>query len=117
MALSEAGYTVVSFSGELDLNDRERIVAALRPLAEVKAPLVDLSAVSYLDSTVLGCLIGLNKRVRARGNRLSIIVSEPRILKIFAMTKLNQVFDIFESQEAALRKNVRGIDSGSSRVS
>lgn len=117
MALSEAGYTVISFSGDLDLNDRDRLVESLRPLAEVKAPLVDLSEVTYLDSTVLGCLIGLNKRVRQRGNRLSIIVSEPRILKIFAMTKLNSVFDIFESPEAALRKNVFGIDSGSSRVS
>lgn len=117
MSLSEAGYTVVSFSGELDLSDRDRLVEALRPLAEVKAPLVDLSGVTYLDSTVLGCLIGLNKRVRQRGHRLSVIVSEPRILKIFAMTKLNAVFDIFESPEAALRKNVFGIDSGSSRVS
>lgn len=112
MTLTEAGYTVVSFSGELDLKDRDRIIEALRPLVSAAAPLVDFSNVTYLDSTVLGALIGLNKRVVQHGKRLSIIVREPRILKIFLMTKLNYVFDIFESPEAAMRKNVIGIKPG-----
>ncbi|GAC1390145.1 MAG: hypothetical protein NVSMB31_06830 [Vulcanimicrobiaceae bacterium] len=110
MSLTEAGYTVVAFSGELDLSDRERIVEALRPLADANSPLVDLSAVTYLDSTVLGALIGLNKAVVRHGKRLSLIVSDDRVLKIFSMTKLNEVFDIFESPDGALRKNVIGIN-------
>ena len=109
LSLPDAGYTVVSFSGELDLSDRDRIVEALRALTTVDAPLVDLSNVSYLDSTVLGALIGLNKAVASRGKRLSVVVGSDRVLKIFSMTKLNQVFDVYESAEAAMHKNVHGI--------
>jgi anti-sigma B factor antagonist len=109
LSLRDAGYTVVNFSGELDLSDRDRIVEALRGLMQADAPLVDLSDVTYLDSTVLGALIGLNKAVVARGKRLSVIVGSERVLKIFSMTKLNQVFDVYESAEAAMHKNVHGI--------
>ncbi|MFN2527092.1 MAG: STAS domain-containing protein [Candidatus Baltobacteraceae bacterium] len=109
LSLSDAGYTVVSFSGELDLSDRDRIVEELRLLTDAQAPLVDLSTVTYLDSTVLGALIGLNKAVAVRGKRLSVLVGSDRILKIFSMTKLNQIFDIYESEEAAMHKNVLSI--------
>ena len=109
MSLNDAGYTVVSFAGELDLSDRERIVDELRSLTATEAPMVDLTKVTYLDSTVLGALIGLNKTVAMRGKRLSLLVGSDRILKIFSMTKLDQVFDIYESEEAAMHKNVRSI--------
>ena len=110
MSLSEAGYSVVAFSGDLDLGDRERIVETLRPLARADAPLVDLTDVTYVDSTFLGALLGLNKSVTKRGKRLSVIVTDERVRKIFAMTKLNQLFDIFDSRDAALRKNIVGLN-------
>ncbi len=109
MSLSEAGYTVVRFEGELDLSDRDRIVEELRSLTNAPAPLVDLSNATYLDSAVLGALIGLNKAIAVRGKRLSALVGSDRILKIFSMTRLNQIFDIYESEEAAMHKNIRSI--------
>lgn len=109
MSLSDAGYTVVSFAGELDLSDRDRIVEELRGLTDANAPLVDLSNVTYLDSTMLGALIGLNKAVAARGKRLSVVVGSERVLKIFSMTKLNEIFDVYESGAAAMRNNIRSI--------
>ena len=100
MSLDGAGYTIVRFSGELDLSDRDRIVGELRSLAEADFPLVDLTQVTYLDSTVLGALIGLNKSVLARGKRLSVVAGSERVLKIFVMTRLDQVFDVYETAEA-----------------
>lgn len=117
MSLTEAGYSVVAFTGDLDLNDRERIVDALRPLATAEAPLVDLTDVTYLDSTVLGALVGLNKSVARRGKRVSIIVGSERVLKIFTMTRLNEVFDVFTSREAALRKNIIGLNPNRTQAS
>lgn len=104
--LEEAGYTVASLSGELDMTMREEIVALLRPLAESPMPLVDLRDVSYLDSSALGALIGLRKAVARKGNRVSVVVSSRKIRQIFAMTRVEELFDIYETVGAACRKNV-----------
>src|SRR3954454_1299349 len=64
-----SGLGLVSVSGELDLYDE---TALSRSLASAEAPTVvlDLSGVSFLDSTICGLLVGEAKhRRRARGER------------------------------------------------
>src|SRR5690606_41652278 len=62
----------------------------------------DLRAVRFMDSTGLGVLVGVLKRVRLAGGSLSLVIDSERILKVFRITALTQIFDIFDSVGDAL---------------
>jgi anti-sigma B factor antagonist len=89
--------------GELDVATapelRSRLDSAIdRGPAVVVA---DLLGVTFLDSTALGVLIGALKRCQATGRELRIVAAEPRILKIFEITGLTELFSLFPTVEEA----------------
>ena len=53
---------------------------------------LDLLEVSFLDSTALGVLVGGLKRCRELGGDMRVVVVGPRIIKIFEITGLTNVF-------------------------
>ena len=89
--------------GELDLATapmlRERLYGAAD---RSSGPLiVDLLAVTFIDSTALGVLIGTQERCQERGIDLRLVLEDARILKIFEITGLTSVFTIADSAQAA----------------
>ena len=64
--------------------------------------LLDLSAVDFLSSSALGKLITLDKKTRARGGALKLSNICPKLLQLFAVTKLDRLFDIEPDETAAL---------------
>jgi anti-sigma B factor antagonist len=56
--------------------------------------LLDFSNVEYLSSAALGRFIILHKKVLAAGGRLVLYNIDPEIYEVFAVTKLNKLFDI-----------------------
>jgi hypothetical protein len=62
---------------------------------------VDLSRVSFIDSSGLGVLVGALKRVRERG-ALSLVCPEPRVRRVFEITGLTQVFPMYNGLEEAV---------------
>ena len=69
---------------------------------------VDFTETTFIDSTTLGVLVGGVKRLRPNGGRLSLVCSDRNIAKIFEITGLNKVFDIYESRDEAVRSTDRG---------
>jgi anti-sigma B factor antagonist len=63
---------------------------------------LDFSNVEYLSSAALGKLITLDKKVKAARGKLRLCSIRPDIYEVFAITKLNKLFDIHENQEQAL---------------
>lgn len=63
---------------------------------------LDFSNVEYLSSAALGKLITMNKKVTDAGGQLRLCSIRPDIYEVFAITRLNKVFDIRDTQEAAL---------------
>jgi anti-sigma B factor antagonist len=94
---------VVEVSGELDLATapelRERLDAHLD--AGRYTIVVDLRSVTFLDSTALGVLVGALKRCRERDGDLRLTTAEPRILKLFTITGLNETFSISSAVDAS----------------
>lgn len=103
----EGDYDVLAPKGEVDLSSytqlRDRIGELL---AAGRANLVlDLAGTSFLDSTALGAFISGRRRAHAAGGSFAIICSTPQLLKLFALTKLDVVFDVQPSL-AAWRESV-----------
>ena len=74
----------------------QRVIAQGEPTI-----VLDLLGVTFLDSTALGVLVGALKRCREAGGDLHIVVADPRIMKIFEITGLTNVFTIVDSLHAA----------------
>jgi len=96
--------TVIAPRGEVDIATagqlRERVDQVIgRTTGTV---VVDLTAVSFIDSTGLGVLIGARKRCEADGRTLVVVVAEPRIRKVFEITGLSELFDIRPTVGSAL---------------
>jgi anti-sigma B factor antagonist len=98
--------TVIDLEGEVDVYTaphlKQRIIDLLDSGA--KHVTVNLSNVDYLDSTALGVLIGGLKRLRERNGTLDLICPNPRIKRIFEITGLDKIFDIYNTEEEVLQK-------------
>ena len=64
--------------------------------------LLNFSSVSFLSSAALGKLINLDKKVRAHGGKLKLSNVRPEIYEVFAITKLNKLFEMHEEEADAL---------------
>jgi anti-sigma B factor antagonist len=100
---------ILSLAGEVDVANAGRVRDAGLKLVSggMKYLIVDLSATEYMDSTGLGTLVGLHKRLRESEGELIVAGSQPRVKRLFEITGLSQVFKIFDDVAAAL-KEVRG---------
>lgn len=67
-----------------------------------KKIVLDFTSVEYLSSAALGKLITMDKKVKAVGGKLRLCSIRPDIYEVFAITRLNKLFDIRDDQEAAL---------------
>lgn len=107
---SAGGVPVVEVSGEVDLATapllRERLESHLQ--AGATSLIVDLSGTTFLDSTGLGVLVNALKRCRESGGELHLVAVDPRILKLFAITGLQETFSIADSVEAVAPGSVGG---------
>lgn len=64
--------------------------------------LLNFSNVEFLSSGALGKLITLDKKVKAHEGVLKLSNIRPEIYEVFAITKLNKLFDIKDDEAAAL---------------
>lgn len=97
---------VLEIEGEVDVYTSPELKQNLVKLAEdgVKHVIVNLSRVEYLDSTGLGVLIGGLKRLREIEGNLVLVGPGMRILRIFEITGLDKIFDIYQTDEEAAAK-------------
>ena len=64
--------------------------------------LLQMSAVNFVDSTGLGTIVRLAKRVREANGQLRLSDPQPKILEMFELTRLDKILPIFKTQEEAL---------------
>lgn len=95
---------IVSLSGELDLYTAERVRVAVDEAGAVGADnvIVDLSEISFIDSTALGVLVQETKRLEGRGHSLVLVTNDPRTLRVFEVTGLDRVLRTFATLHDAL---------------
>ena len=108
LTINEVGdVTVVRFRDQkiidnLNIQELGRELARLVEVENRGKLLLNFSAVEFLSSAALGKLITLDKKVKAAGGALKLCQIQPEIYEVFAITKLNRLFDIKEDEADAL---------------
>jgi anti-sigma B factor antagonist len=64
---------------------------------------LDFTEVKNLSSFMLSTLVELNKKIKAVDGRLALCSIDAELLKVFAMTRLNQLFSIYPDESEAVQ--------------
>ena len=95
---------VLPLEGEIDLHVSPGIASSLSVMVHDKPQrlVVDLSGVSYIDSSGLAVLIEAMQNVAAYGGKFALAGLQESVRPIFEIARLDQVFRIFPDTAAAL---------------
>jgi anti-sigma B factor antagonist len=97
---------VIEVEGQIDLyaapEFKERTARVIEGGA--KCVIIDLSRVTFMDSTGLGVLVGALKRIRAARADLLLVVTDYDIERLFELTGLDGTFRIYRSRDDALEQ-------------
>ena len=103
-ARTERGHVIATLRGELDVASaptlREQLLGLLRPAAS--RLIIDLSAVSYADTSGLTVLVGTGHRAGLLGGYLRLAAPSPEVARALSITGLNRHLDIFPTVHAAI---------------
>ncbi len=97
------GHGLIEVSGEVDLYTAPRFKDDLIALIDegVVDIVIDLSRVTFIDSTALGVIIGGVKRLHDVDGRLALVAASRPVVRILNITGLDRVLTIFDTREAA----------------
>lgn len=95
---------VLSLEGEIDLHVSPKVKASLTKIVETKPPIVvvDLSAVTYIDSSGLAVLIEAMQNVEEYRGKFALAGLQEAVRPVFEIARLDQVFVIYPHVDAAL---------------
>lgn len=95
--------SVIAVEGELDLATAPRLKSMLIDSLESGHGrcVVDLSLVTFMDSTALGVLLGVNRKLDPDA-QLAIVCARERVLQIFEFSGTDGMFAIYPTLDEAL---------------
>jgi anti-sigma B factor antagonist len=95
---------VLPLEGEIDLHVSPRVAESLATMIEEKPArlVVDLTHVTYIDSSGLAVLIEGMQNVEGYGGKFFLAGLQENVRPIFEIARLDQVFNIFPHVDAAL---------------
>lgn len=103
-ARTEGAVTVVAVGGELDLHTAPELASALESAQAASGALVvDCTEVGFMDSTGLSVFVAAHQRAREAGASLGVVVAEPAVRKVFAITGIDAVIPIHDRLDSALQ--------------
>ena len=97
--------TVLDMSGKITIGEGSvSLRSAIRRLLEEgqKRILLNLSAVSYIDSSGIGELVSSYTAINKEGGQLKLLNLTQKIKDLLTITKLLTVFDVYDSEADAL---------------
>jgi anti-sigma B factor antagonist len=84
------GATVIAVAGEIDMATAPELANVLNDFAQ-DSVLVDLSAVTFIDSSGLAALSVAHQRTRDAGGQIAIGGVQPNVQKVFDITGLTDL--------------------------
>ena len=95
---------VLPLEGEIDLHVSPEVAELLRTMIAKKPKIVvvDLTKVTYFDSSGLAVLIEGMQNVQEYGGKFALAGVQESVQNIFDLARLDQVFQIFPDVDSAL---------------
>jgi anti-anti-sigma factor len=101
---SQPGVAVLRVNGELDLGTIGGLMTAVEERTAPGARIVlDLEGLRFCDSTGLGAIIKLHRRLSDLGGVLALSTPGRRITDVLSISGVDQVIAVYPSVAAALR--------------
>lgn len=96
---------VVRLQGRLDAQSAPNLKAVWRQYEErgINSVFLNLELVEFIDSLGVSTLVSGLKQMRSRGGDLRLIGVQPSARVIFELMALDKVFNIFDTEEHALK--------------
>jgi anti-sigma B factor antagonist len=98
------GVVVVEVDGQLIVGNRQELKQKVLDALEAgnKKFLIDFTKTGYIDSSGLGVLVSLSKKIRDEGGDLRLAGLNDDLKTLFELTKLDTLFAITDSAAEAL---------------
>jgi len=89
---STPGESVVHCTGKVTSDTIQGLKATVKPLlSESRTVVLDLTNVTYMDSSGLGAIVGLYISAKAAKSKLKLINLNEHLKEIFSITRLGQI--------------------------
>ncbi|HEY6729011.1 MAG TPA: STAS domain-containing protein [Polyangiaceae bacterium] len=96
-ANEQRGVTVVSvLDARIDATSSDEFKLAVASSID-RGPMhivLDLTSVSFIDSTGLGALVGGFKHISSKGGRLIVVGLQPGVSSLFKLTRMDKLFEV-----------------------
>lgn len=99
----EGPVTVLTLSGDIDLNHSPKLRGVLQKLVEKKCPalLLDFTSVTYIDSSGLATLVEYFQGSREYSGKIGLAQLSERVKSVFDLVRLSEIFPVHPSVEDA----------------
>ena len=98
------GVLVVNVDGQLVVSNRQEFKQLVLDEVErgARQVVVDFANTAYIDSSGLGALVSLGKRIRESGGELRLAALNDDLRTLFELTRLDTLFPLYASRDEAL---------------
>lgn len=97
---------VYRFVGELDALTAPRLRQVLARMVSSPSAVIDLSEVTFIDSTGLNALVGGIRRIRECGGQVAVSSSRPQVRRLLTLTGFDKIVLLADSVDEAAEKLV-----------
>jgi len=96
---------VVSAEGEITIRESPELHKSLVEVCQhnPRKLIVDLSQVQHIDSSGVGTLVEVFRRVKHGNGKMCLVGMTDMVRGVFEITRLDQFFSVFDTEEEALR--------------
>ena len=108
------GVVVIAFEqpGELTASEAPAFQTAVEALIQdSKQVVLDLSQIQFIDSSGLGTLVSLNRKLIRDGGELRLAGITRPVATVFELTRLHRFFEIYDTVEEAVASFESGFES------
>lgn len=95
----------INLSGELDTVTAELLRELLNSLLqkEKKQVVIDLSGISFINSSGLGALVSASLSFRRDGGRIVLSGIQGMVSRVFELTRMNRAFEVYSTVQDAMK--------------
>ena len=97
-----AGPYLITVTGELDYHTGPKLRACLDDAPCQEGLVLDLSGITYCDSTGVSVLVHAYRRTEAAGTMLALAGATPGVFRLLSLTALDRFFTSYDSVDAAI---------------